>query len=108
MQRSNVCSPKCTPNRPMIENVKVVAQHVPSCDQLADIFNKPLSFQFFTQLRISLGVCVITSLELREPVKQTHNMQRSNVLQSKVHSKAAHAAHGYFQLLNYSVYMEFM
>ena len=47
-------------------------RHVPSTDQIADIFTKPLSLQFFSKLRNKLGVCSLTLLELREDVKMSN------------------------------------
>ena len=49
-------------------------RHVPSVDQIADIFTKPLSLQFFAKLRNKLGVCSLTSLELRGGVETTHDL----------------------------------
>ena len=40
-------------------------RHVPSVDQVADILTKPLSLQFFARLRNKLGICSLSSLELR-------------------------------------------
>ncbi|XP_057789688.1 uncharacterized mitochondrial protein AtMg00810-like [Salvia miltiorrhiza] len=44
-------------------------RHVPSQDQCADILTKPLSLQFFSRLKNALGVCSLTAIELREPVR---------------------------------------
>lgn len=43
-------------------------RHVPSIDQIADIFTKPLSLQFFSRLRNRLGVCSTSAIELRGSV----------------------------------------
>jgi hypothetical protein len=39
---------------------KIVLIHVPTHDQLADIFTKPLYQATFTHLRGELGVCLIS------------------------------------------------
>lgn len=57
---------------------KVAAQklkvlHVPSMDQIANIFSKSLSHQFFTQLRNKLNIVLLASLELRGHVNHSSN-----------------------------------
>ena len=47
-------------------------RHVPSLDQTADIFTKPLSYQFFSRLRNKLSICSKSALELRGDVS-SHN-----------------------------------
>ena len=59
-------------------------RHVPSVDQVADILTKPLSLQFFARLRNKLGICSLSTLELRgrDRVKikeEKTNMQRGDV-----------------------------
>jgi hypothetical protein len=46
--------------RDNIENGKISLIHVPTHDQLADIFTKPLDQATFTRLRGQLGVCLIS------------------------------------------------
>jgi hypothetical protein len=46
--------------RDNIEKGKIVLIHVPTHDQLADIFTKPLDQATFTRLRGELGVCLIS------------------------------------------------
>jgi hypothetical protein len=43
-----------------IENGKIALIHVPTNDQLADIFTKPLHQATFTHLQGELGVCLIS------------------------------------------------
>ena len=43
--------------RDNVEKGKIVLSHVPTQDQIADIFNKPLDQATFTRLRGELGVC---------------------------------------------------
>ena len=40
-----------------MEKGKIVLSHVPTQDQIADIFTKPLDQATFTRLRGELGVC---------------------------------------------------
>jgi hypothetical protein len=42
------------------DNGKIALIHVPTHDQLADIFTKPLDQATFTRLRGELGVCLIS------------------------------------------------
>jgi hypothetical protein len=46
--------------RDNIEKGKIALIHVPTHDQLADIFTKPLDQATFTHLRGELGVCLIS------------------------------------------------
>jgi hypothetical protein len=46
--------------RDNIEKGKIALIHVPTHDQLADIFTKPLDQATFTRLRGELGVCLIS------------------------------------------------
>jgi hypothetical protein len=46
--------------RDNIEKVKIALIHVPTYDQLADIFTKPLDQGAFTRLLGELGVCLIS------------------------------------------------
>jgi hypothetical protein len=46
--------------RDNFEKVKIALIHVPTHDQLADIFTKPLDQVTFTRLRGELGVCLIS------------------------------------------------
>jgi hypothetical protein len=46
--------------RDNVEKVKIALIHVPTHDQLADIFTKPLDQATFTCLRGELGVCLIS------------------------------------------------
>jgi hypothetical protein len=46
--------------RDNIEKGKIALIHVPTHDQLADIFTKPLEQETFTHLRGELGVCLIS------------------------------------------------
>jgi hypothetical protein len=43
-----------------VEKGKIALIHVPTHDQLADIFTKPLDQETFTRLRGELGVCLIS------------------------------------------------
>jgi hypothetical protein len=45
--------------RDNVEKGKIALIHVPTHDQLADIFTKPLDQATFTRLRGKLGVCLI-------------------------------------------------
>jgi hypothetical protein len=47
-------------SRDNIEKGKIALIHVPTHDQLADIFTKPLDQATFTRLRWELGVCLIS------------------------------------------------
>jgi hypothetical protein len=46
--------------RDNVEKGKIALIHVPTHDQLADIFTKPLNQATFTRLRGELGVCLIS------------------------------------------------
>jgi hypothetical protein len=46
--------------RDNIEKGKIALIHVPTHDQLADVFTKPLDQATFTRLRGELGVCLIS------------------------------------------------
>jgi hypothetical protein len=46
--------------RENVEKGKIALIHVPTHDQLADIFTKPLDQTTFTRLRGELGVCLIS------------------------------------------------
>jgi hypothetical protein len=46
--------------RDNVEKGKISLIHVPTHDQLADIFTKPLDQSTFTRLRGELGVCFIS------------------------------------------------
>jgi hypothetical protein len=46
--------------RDNIEKGKIALIHVPTHNQLADIFTKPLNQATFTRLRGELGVCLIS------------------------------------------------
>jgi hypothetical protein len=46
--------------RDNVEKGKITLIHVPTYDQLADIFTKPLDQATFTHLRGELGVCLIS------------------------------------------------
>jgi hypothetical protein len=46
--------------RDNVEKGKIALIHVPTRDQLADIFTKPLDQATFTCLRGELGVCLIS------------------------------------------------
>jgi hypothetical protein len=46
--------------RANIEKGKIALIHVPTHDQLAEIFTKPLNQATFTRLRGELGVCLIS------------------------------------------------
>jgi hypothetical protein len=46
--------------RDNVEKAKISLIHVPTHDQLADIFTKPLDQATFTRLRGELGVCLIS------------------------------------------------
>jgi hypothetical protein len=46
--------------RDNVEKGKITLIHVPTHDQLADIFTKPLDLATFTRLRGKLGVCLIS------------------------------------------------
>jgi hypothetical protein len=46
--------------RDNVEKGKIALIHVPTHDQLADIFSKPLDQATFTRLRGELGVCLIS------------------------------------------------
>jgi hypothetical protein len=46
--------------RDNVEKGKIALIHVPTHDQLADIFTKPLDLATFTRLRGELGVCLIS------------------------------------------------
>lgn len=58
--------------RDKVRRKELDIRHVPSADQIADIFTKPLSLQFFSKLRNKLGVCSLSSLELRGDVKMSN------------------------------------
>jgi hypothetical protein len=42
------------------EILQITELHIPTHDQLADIFTKPLDQETFTRLRGELGVCLIS------------------------------------------------
>jgi hypothetical protein len=46
--------------RDNVEKGKIALIHVPTHDQLADIFTKPLDQETFTRLWGELGVCLIS------------------------------------------------
>jgi hypothetical protein len=46
--------------RDNLEKGKIALIHVPTHDQLADIFTKPLNKATFTRLQGELGVCLIS------------------------------------------------
>jgi hypothetical protein len=46
--------------RDNVEKGKIALIHVPTHDQLADIFMKPLDQATFTRLQVELGVCLIS------------------------------------------------
>jgi hypothetical protein len=46
--------------RDNVDKGKIGLIHVPTHDQLADIFAKPLDQETFTRLRDELGVCLIS------------------------------------------------
>jgi hypothetical protein len=46
--------------RDNVEKGKITLIHVPTHDQLADIFTKPLDLATFTHLGGELGVCLIS------------------------------------------------
>jgi hypothetical protein len=52
--------------RDNIEKGKLCLIHVPTQDQLADIFTKPLEQAAFTCLRGELGVCLISGVGVWE------------------------------------------
>ncbi|XP_042029931.1 uncharacterized mitochondrial protein AtMg00810-like [Salvia splendens] len=54
--------------RDKVSAKEIDLRHVPSLDQVADIFTKPLSLQFCTRLRNKLGVFPLASFELRGSV----------------------------------------
>jgi hypothetical protein len=52
--------------RDNVEKGKIALIHVPTHDQLADIFTKPLDQATFTSLRGELGVCLFLELGVWE------------------------------------------
>jgi hypothetical protein len=46
--------------RDNVEKGKIALMHVPTHDQVADIYTKPLNKSNFTRLRGELGVCLIS------------------------------------------------
>jgi hypothetical protein len=52
--------------RDNVEKGKITLIHVPTHDQLADIFTKPLDQATFTHLRGELGVCLISGVGVWE------------------------------------------
>jgi hypothetical protein len=51
---------RCHFLRDNVEKGRIVLIHLPTHDQLADIFTKPLDQATFTRLRGELGVCLIS------------------------------------------------
>ncbi|KAK6141587.1 hypothetical protein DH2020_024688 [Rehmannia glutinosa] len=51
--------------REKVMDKTISVQHAPTIDQIADVFTKPLSGQFFARIRNKLNVTSKTSLELR-------------------------------------------
>lgn len=59
--------------RKKVANQSIQVSFVPSIDQVANIITKPLSHQFFAQLRQKLGVISLTPLELRRMLEVMHD-----------------------------------
>ena len=54
---------------------EIELRHVPTADQIADIFTRPLSKQSFVKLRERLGVVSLASLGLRGCVREVYSEQ---------------------------------
>jgi hypothetical protein len=54
--------------RDNVEKGKIVLIHVPTQNQQADIFTKPLDQATFTRLRGELGVCLVLELVVGAPL----------------------------------------
>lgn len=71
--------------RDLVANHAVDLRHVPSLDQIADLFTKPLSNQFFSRLRNKLGLCSKSSLELRGGVNLSYLNEAAIIQQYHLH-----------------------
>lgn len=83
--------------RDKVQAKEIDLRHVPTTDQIADIFTKPLSNQFFTKLRNKLGVSSLSSLELRGSVNvavvdQTESASPIQSEKSKAQAEGSEAA----------------
>jgi hypothetical protein len=52
--------------RDNVEKGKITLIHIPTHDQLTDIFTKPLDQETFTRLQGRLGVCLISCIGVWE------------------------------------------
>ena len=79
--------------RDKVLNKEMEHKHVPTADQIADIFTKPLSKQSFVKLRNKLGIVSLASLGLRGGVREACKTQSEEACNIQLDESSAVVSH---------------